>query len=138
MFLVLSGKNNPPAAPGKLALRAAARSVVTNLGFHCGASSCAHFSDNDSERLRIGFEVEVHLGSRRIVGLVRPVPQQPISSSFAALNLFFFSVCGSLKSDLRLPGELLFDLGGMDGALCPMDSSRAFGLTELQFRRTLY
>ena len=48
VFLVLSGKKISPAAPGKLALRAAARSVVTNLGFHCGASSCAHFSDNDS------------------------------------------------------------------------------------------
>ena len=48
VFLVLSGKKFSPAAPGKLALRAAARSVVTNLGFHCGASSCAHFSDNDS------------------------------------------------------------------------------------------
>ena len=48
VFLVLSGKKISPAAPRKLALRAAARSVVTNLGFHCGASSCAHFSDNDS------------------------------------------------------------------------------------------
>lgn len=46
--MVLSGKFFSPAAPRKLALRAAARSVVTNLGFHCGASSCAHFSDNDS------------------------------------------------------------------------------------------